>query len=249
MHITSTLKRIVPYLPPVGGATTNTRAHPIATAASIALMVGLYLAGLISQMPWPVTLTIVLLLVAWVVYIAGWWHSRVQFYESREEMRRGHSLLDELNSAKTEVWASWHTAASVGASGGLGRDKAASKITRLVLIDPDVTGYLAMHANWYEGYRANELAAFIYSGTRRLYGEGVEAIRWFNGPPLGLTIVDPHGENGKIRVEPWAPWLEADFQPNFVIKRKEHPLLFSKLVKAFEDLWQNSKTAEKKINP
>jgi len=149
------------------------------------------------------------------------------FFRDRTEMNTATGgLLGEVRAARRV----WYT----GIAGEYARANglyAMPQFQRALLLDPYGHTISSLVAA-VPGETESHLRQTIEQATREAQAHNVE-VRWFDGPILGMTILEPNERDGSIRAEVLTPFsLE---RPNFKVLREDP--LYSRLLGAFEKIW------------
>lgn len=149
------------------------------------------------------------------------------FFRDRTEMNAATGgLLGEVKAAR-QVW-------YAGIAGEYARANglyAMPQFQRALLLDPYGRTISRLVAA-VPGETESHLRQTIEQATREAQAANVE-VKWYDGPILGMTILEPNDPDGSVRAEVFIPFsLE---RPNFKIHRGD--TLYSKLLDAFDKVW------------
>lgn len=155
----------------------------------------------------------------------------IGFAESRRRLKK--TLQDEASQFDT-VCALLHT--------GLNADSQmvweTGRYKELILLDPDGK-YLPLCVPAL-GHDLDVLQSIIRAVTRRARDAKVD-VRWYDGPvPVTMTIGNPEGEGGVIRVEVPLTFSPLDARPSFYVEKNRHPELYVKLIDQYKKIWASA---------
>jgi hypothetical protein len=155
------------------------------------------------------------------------------FFRNRSEMNEATGgLLSEVRTAR-RVWYAGFAGEYARANGLY----ALQQFSRALLLDPYGQTISRLVAA-VPGETLSHLQQTIEQATREAQAANVD-VRWFDGPILGMTVLEPGDSDSSIRAEILVPFLLE--RPNFKVNHDDP--LYATLLDAYEKAWSGAHPA------
>lgn len=156
------------------------------------------------------------------------------FYRDRGEMNAATGgLLREVQSSRL-IWHATYAGHYATFNDLLGKPQ----FRRLLLLHP-YGNYINVLTATLQNETTAGLATKIEQATKAAQAHSVE-VRWFDGPFVGMVVMNPDDDDSRIRAEIIIPF--TDTRPGFTVLRKDR--LYTVLRKVYDDLWNGGAKPE-----
>jgi hypothetical protein len=117
------------------------------------------------------------------------------------------------------------------------------KIDRLILGNPgSQNGSIERQAKEFGGGTAERIREVVRQATRRARQSLKVEVKWNEERGVSLLISNPisNDNSGWARIEFLMPFLPGSARPSFIITKRFQPALFSAIIEAFKQTWEES---------
>ncbi|MBQ10790.1 MAG: hypothetical protein CMJ45_04500 [Planctomyces sp.] len=174
---------------------------------------------------------------AMLVTIWGFRRNFVRMFQDRTTFISQQGGIDRELSKVTEAWVAFES----GAHFNTMDSKLRRKITKLVMVGPETE--LRERLAGALGDSHGTFMAAIRRATDLALQDGL-SVRWSSVPIMNSVVGNPQQSDGWARLQAYLPYTEAAHWPSIIVYRRQHPLAYENLVKAYERLWEESTTPE-----
>ena len=159
----------------------------------------------------------------------------VELFTGRTALEEAYPILEQVRRA-TSIDGLWLAGRAIL---NIDDNNIVRTARRVILPDPK-SPILDELQNWSDDiYRT--LGNAIYESTERARKLGVQ-VRWLmQFPGFTLFLGNPDDDDGWAQLELLLPFTEPGRRPILRIERAHQPMLFERLTKAFDALWQKAK--------